>query len=108
MSLLNCIGKVPEKVVAIELLSYFIKFAELHLEQMRARNQQYAIDAIASLVYKIQKYWAERKIAAILFIDVKKTFDHVSKNRLVERIMVMGKDRDFIKEKKIFPTDQII
>lgn len=54
---------------------------------MGAREQRCAIDAITSLVHKVQECWAEKKLAAALFMDVKGFFDHVSKTRIVERMM---------------------
>lgn len=76
-------GKVIEKVVATELSSYCEKFAKLYLRQMRARKQQCAINVVESLIHKVQEYWAERKLSAELFMDVKDAFNYVPKNGLV-------------------------
>ena len=37
---------------------------------MEARKHRCAIYAVVSLVYKVQEWWAEKKLAAVLFIDV--------------------------------------
>ena len=85
ISLLNCLGKVVEKVVAGLLSEYCETFSKLHPGQMGARKQRCAIDAVASRVCKVQESWAEKKLAAALFMDVKGAFDHVSKTSLVEK-----------------------
>ena len=51
ISLLNCLGKVVEKVVAGLLSQYCENFSKLHSGQMGARKQRCAIDAVASLVH---------------------------------------------------------
>ncbi len=77
ISLLNCLGKVVEKVVA-EQLSHFCEINDkLHKGQMGARKFCSAIDVVALLIYKIQEVWESQKIAGTLFMDVKGAFDHV-------------------------------
>ena len=71
ISLLNCLGKVVEKVVAGSLSQYCETYSKLHIEQMGARKQQCTIDAVNSLIYRVQESWAEKKLAMTLFIDVK-------------------------------------
>lgn len=97
ISLLNCLGKVVEKVVAGLLSEYCEKFSRLHPGQMGARKQRCAIDAVASLVHKVQESWAEKKLAVALFMDIKGAFDHVSKTSLVERMIKLGIDGDLIR-----------
>ena len=97
ISLLNCLGKLVEKVIAELLSKYCEEFSKLHPEQMGARKQRCAIDVIASLVHNVQEFWAERKLAAALFMDIKEAFDHVSKTKLVERMIKLGIDGDLIR-----------
>lgn len=99
---------MAEKIVAIKLLCYYRKFAQLYPKQIRAQKQQCAIDIVASLIHKVRKYWAEKELVAILFMDIKEAFDHMSKIRLVERMMAMGIDRDLIKWIRSFLTDRKI
>ncbi len=77
-------------MVARLLSGYCETFSKLHPGQMGARKQRCAIDAVASLVHKVQESWAEKKLAAVLFMDVKGAFDHVSKTSLVERMIKLG------------------
>ena len=73
---------------------------------MGARKQRCAIDAVASLVYKIERAWAEKKLAAALFMNVKGAFDRVSKTKLVERMMEQGVDGDLIRWTQSFLTER--
>ena len=87
------------------LLSEFCEvFSKLHSGQMGARKQRCAIDAVASLVHKVQECWAEKKLAAALFMDVKGAFDHVSKTKLVERMTELGIDGDIVRWTQSFLT----
>ncbi len=78
VSLLNCLGKVVEKVVAEQLLQFCEANGKLHKGQMGARKYRSAIDALALLIQKVQKAWKDWKIAGALLMDVKRAFDHVS------------------------------
>lgn len=105
ISLLNCMGKVLEKVIA-EQLSYFSEnFLKLHQRQMGARKERCAIDAIASLIHEVEQQWAKKKLAAALFMDVKGAFDHVSKTQLIARMLELGVDGDLIRWTKSFLTN---
>lgn len=55
ISLLNCLGKIVEKVVANELAQYYKSHSKLHPGQMGAQNERAAIDAVAVLIHKVQK-----------------------------------------------------
>ena len=96
ISLLNCIGKVVEKVVARELSQYCEDYSKLHLGQMGGRKERSAIDAVTTLVHTVQKKWQEKKLAAALFMDVKGAFDHVSKDQLLKRMTEFRIDGDSV------------
>ncbi len=55
ISLLNCIGKVVEKVVAKELSQFCEDYSKLHFGQMGGRKERSAIDAVATLVHTVQE-----------------------------------------------------
>ena len=82
ISLLNCMGKVLEKVIAEQLSELSENFQKLHQGQVGARKERCAIDAVTLLVHEVEQKWAQKKLAAALFIDVKGAFDHVSKTQL--------------------------
>ena len=99
-------GKLVEKVIAGLLSKYCKEFSKLHQEQMGARKQRCAIDVVAYLVHNVQEFWAEKKLAAVLFMDVKEAFDHVSRTKLVERMIELGIDGDLIRWTQSFLTDR--
>lgn len=55
ISLLNCMGKVLEKVIAEQLSELSENFLKLHQGQMGARKERCAIDAVASLVHEVEQ-----------------------------------------------------
>ncbi len=89
-------GKVVEKVVAEHLSQYCEAYSKLHQGKMGARKEQSAIDAVAILVHSVQEKWSEKKLAGALFMDVKGTFDHVSRSQLLKRIIDLGIDGDLV------------
>lgn len=44
----------------------------------------------------MQEYWAEKKLAATLFKNVKRAFDYISKTKLVKKIIKLDIDKDII------------
>ncbi len=108
ISLLNCMGKVVEKVVAQELSQYCEKYSKLHPGQMGGRKERSAIDAVATLIHTVQEKWEEKKLAAALFMDVKGAFDHVSKGKLLTQMIEFRVDGDLVTWTGSFLTDRKI
>ena len=106
ISLLNCIGKVVEKVVAQELFCYCKNFSKLHQGEMGGRKERSAIDAVATLVHTVQEKWEEKKLAAALFMDVKGAFDNVSKGQLLNRMIELRIDGELVAWTGSFLLDQ--
>ena len=106
ISLLNCLGKVVEKVVAEQLSQFCEANGKFHKGQMGARKYRSAIDAAALLTQKVQETWKNRKIAGALLMDVKGAFDHVSRAQLAQRMADLGIDDDFIGWTQSFLTDR--
>ena len=82
ISLLNCLSKVVEKLVAIQLSEFCEAKGKLHKGQMGGRKQQSAMDAAALMIHKVHKMWENQHVAGALLMDVKGAFDHVSRARL--------------------------
>ena len=108
ISLLNCLGKVVEKVVAEQLALYCEAYSKLHREQMGARKERSAIDAVSVLVNTVQETWEEKKLPGALFIDVKEAFDHVSRSQLLKHMIELGIDGDLVAWTRSFLTDRKI
>lgn len=61
ISLLNCIGKVVEKVAAETISSHIEALGVLHPGQMGSRKQRSAIDAVACLIQEIHQAWGQKQ-----------------------------------------------
>ena len=90
VSLLNCLSKVSEKLLATRLFylaenSEFNskKFELLYYNQIGRRKQKSAIDTVLLLVYNIQLKKYQKKQLSVLFLDIKRAFDYISKNQLL-------------------------
>jgi Reverse transcriptase (RNA-dependent DNA polymerase)/Endonuclease-reverse transcriptase len=86
ISLLNCLGKVAEKVAATAIANFCEANELLHEGQFGYRKQRNAIDAVAKLIYTTEKAWNQKKLLGALFMDVKGAFDYVVKERLLQRM----------------------
>jgi hypothetical protein len=73
--LLNCMGKVTEKVIA-EMLSKPCKGQSggLHMSQYGCRKGRSAIDAVGMLIVNVQAAWAQRQVAGALCMDIEAAF----------------------------------
>ena len=81
ISLLNCLGKVSERILA-RRLSYLAETTSLlHPSQIGSRLHKSAIDAALLLKNEVETNKANKLKTSTLFLDVKGAFDHVSKNR---------------------------
>src|SRR6266496_830116 len=84
ISLLNCLGKIAEKIIAARL-AYLAETTDLlHFDQIDERRKKSAIDVVMILIYNIQVAKQDKKVTSALFIDVKGAFDHVSANQLIK------------------------
>lgn len=52
---------------------------------------------MVALVHKFQEYLEEKKVVTKLFIDIKRTFNHILKSQLIAKIMKIRVARDLIK-----------
>ena len=108
ISLLNCFGKVVEKLVAEKLSQYCEAQEKLHKGQMGGRKHRSAIDAAAVMIHKVHGIWKDKQIAGALLMDVKGAFDYVSRTKLVQRMRDLGIDDDLIGWTKSFLTDRSV
>ena len=94
--LLECIGKILEKIVANELSRICEKRSLLHPEQIGTKKNRSVVNIITLLIHEVQSRWKKGEKAAVLFINVKGAFDHVSKKKLAERMTNLGLDGDLV------------
>src|SRR5207247_4578812 len=78
VSLLNCLGKVAEKIIATRL-SYIAETSDLlDADQMGGRRRKSAIDAVMTLIHDIQLAKHENSVTSVLFMNIKEAYDYVS------------------------------
>ena len=90
ISLLSCLGKVNERIIANRLGALAEVSPLLHHSQMGGRRQKSAIDAALLLQDNIQKAKLAKLKTTIGFFDVKGAFDHVARNRLLSILKQLG------------------
>lgn len=61
---------------------------------MGGRRERSPIDAVATVVHVVQEKWKEKKPVAMLFMDVKGAFNHVSKGQLLTSMLELEIDGD--------------
>ena len=83
IALLNCLGKVSERILA-QRLGYLAETTTLlHPTQIGGRLKKSAIDAALLLTNEVEVNKLQKRKTTTLFLDVKGTFDHVAKNQLL-------------------------
>ena len=83
IALLNCLGKVSERILAQRLGFLAETSTLLHPSQMGGRLKKSAIDTALLLSNEIELNRLAKKKTTVLFLDVKGAFDHVAKNQLI-------------------------
>ena len=83
ISLLNCLGKISERILA-KRLGYLAETTSLlHDSQIGRRLKKSAIDTGLLLANKVQENHLKGYKTSVLFLDIKGAFDHISKNQLL-------------------------
>ena len=95
--LLNCLGKVVEKMAAEAISHHRETTKSLHPDQMGSRKQRNTIDTVACSIQRTHDSWKQQQPIAVIFMDVKSAFDHVKPSQLVSRMRELGLDGDFIR-----------
>jgi hypothetical protein len=89
ISLLNCLGKISEKIMATRLAHMAEKHHLLQHLQIGGRPKRSTVDTVMLLMSIIDKGKREGKITSPLCIDVKGAFDNVYRQRLLQTLKQM-------------------
>ena len=89
ISLLNCLGKISEKIMASRLAHTAEKHHLLHHLQIGGRPKRSAVDAVMLLTSIVDQGKRDGKITSTLCIDVKGAFDNVFRQRLLQTLTQM-------------------
>jgi len=104
--LLNCLGKVVEKVAANAIAEECERRMLLHNGQFGCRKRRSVIDAVGRLMKKVEEAWGRGKIVAVLLMDVEGAFPHVAKGNLIKRMEEMGFEADLVRRVESFMEDR--
>ncbi len=109
ITLLNCLGKVAEKIIAVQL-SYTAEINNklLNCDQMKGRKQRSAINAVLNLVHDAQMMKSRENTLICLLLDVKEVFDHVVLKQLVKKLIKLKISINLINWVKCFLQNRII
>jgi len=96
ITLLNCLGKVVEKVEANAIAEECERRRLLHDGQFGCRKRKSAIDSVGRLMKRVAEEWG-RGNTAVLLMDIKGAFPHVAKGNLIKRMEEMGFEADLVR-----------
>jgi hypothetical protein len=83
ISLLNYLGKISERILAQRLAYLAETTGLLYDSQIGGRLKKSAIDIALLLTNKIETNKRLKHKTITLFLDIKRAFDYMSKNRLL-------------------------
>jgi ribonuclease HI len=90
IALLNCLGKILEKLMATRLSQMAESHDLLHDDQIGGRPKHSAIDATMALMHDIEANAGRKFVMSSLFLDVRGAFDNVSSTRLLHTMRNLG------------------
>jgi ribonuclease HI len=97
ISLLECLGKVVEKVVAGKVASFCESHHILHEGQFGSRKNRSTHDALLKLISFVEKAWKKGNVAGAIFMDVKGAFDRVTQSTLIQTLIGVGLAQNLVK-----------
>ena len=90
ISLLSCLGKGLERLIARRLAWASVHYGVLHPQQAGALPKRSAVDLVAALVHDIEEAFARNMVATVVTLDAEGAFDTVLRNRLILRLRQQG------------------
>ena len=120
ISLLECCGKLLEKIIAKRILSDAHSFDILPPSQFGSRDYHSATDAALCLVHQAQAAVRSQFVASVILFDISGFFDNINIDRIVHIFINLGFDprlcawvRSFLSDRQVrlsfngFKTDPI-
>ncbi len=75
ISLLSCLGKGLESLIARRLAYTAIKYGVLHKQQFGALPRRSAVDLVGCLIHDIEQARSWGKVAPLLTLDIQGAYD---------------------------------
>ena len=92
ISLLNCLGKMVEKVVAMLVNAHCESIMGFHPGQYRCRTGRSAADVVGVTIAQVQEAWGQDCIVGDLLMDVAAAFPSVARGCLLRKMRGAGLD----------------
>ncbi|KAF8632101.1 hypothetical protein AX17_004926 [Amanita inopinata Kibby_2008] len=108
IALLECLGKLVEKIVAQRLTYEAGRENLIPTNQFGGRDKSSVIDACLSLTHDIQAAWKNGLSLSFLAIDVKGYFDNVNHICLTHMLELLGFTPEIVAWTKSFLSDQAV
>ena len=106
ISLLNCLGKMVEKVAAILISNHCEREGAFHPGQYGCRAQRSSTDAVGLAIARTQEAWSRKKIVGALLMDVASAFPSVARGCLLRKMRRAGVDEDLVRWTDSFMRDR--
>jgi len=106
ITVLNCLGKVVEKVGANSIAEECERKRLLHDGQFGCRKRRSAVDTVGRLMKIVKESWGRGNTVAVLLMDVKGAFPHVAKGNLIKRMEEMGFEADLVRRVESFMEER--
>jgi hypothetical protein len=108
ISLLECLGKLLEKVVAKLIYSDMAKYALVPTTQFGGRNASSTLDAGLTLLHDIEAAHRSKLRAGLLLFDIQGYFDHINHDRLVQIFTNLGFAPELVRWCRSFLKDRTV
>ena len=105
ISLLNCLGKMVEKVASILISNHCEREGAFHPAQYGCRAQRSSTDVVGLTIARTQEAWARKKIVGALLMDVASAFPSVARGCLLRKMRSAGLDEDLVRWTDSFMRD---
>ncbi|KAI9146760.1 putative RNA-directed DNA polymerase from transposon BS [Paramyrothecium foliicola] len=90
ISLLSCLGKGLERLIARRLAWASVHYGVLHSQQCGALPKRSAVDLVAALIHDIEEAFAKKQVVTLVTMDIQGAFDTVMRKRLALRLREQG------------------
>ena len=108
ISLLECLGKLLEKIIAKIIYREMTKHALVPTTQFGGRNASSTLDAGLSLLHDIQAAHRTGLRTGLLLFDIQGYFDNINHERLIQVFANLGFAPELVKWCRSFLTDRTV
>ena len=108
ISLLECLGKLLEKIIAKIIYREIAKHALIPTTQFGGRNASSTLDAGLTLLHDIQAAHQTGLRTGMLLFDIQGFFDHINHERLIQILNDLGFAPEIVKWCRSFLKDRTV